>query len=238
MNLAEMIYEIAWKLGGRSAASKGAHRSIFQRIYASNVWGDAESRSGPGSTRERGAAIRPALLQLMARHSVTTLLDAPCGDFNWMRDATAALTSYVGVDIVEELVAANNARYGDSRHQFLCLDLTRDALPKADLILCRDTFIHFSFADIWAALSNFKRSGSELLLTTSFIDLSSNEDTRTGGLRPLNLQATPFEFPEPLAVIEDTPNGGVAPGKRLCLWNLATLPDHPSAVGPAAGERS
>jgi hypothetical protein len=223
-NLAETVYGIAWKLGARFAASKAAHRAIFQRIYRTNAWQSSESRSGPGSTRERGAELRPALLDLLASHNVATLLDAPCGDFNWIGDATSGLTSYLGVDIVEELVSANEARYGDDRHHFLCRDLTRDPLPKADLILCRDALVHFSFADIWSALANFKRSGSEFLLTTSFIDLERNDDIRTGGWRPLNLQSEPFRFPEPIAEIEDIPRGNVAPGKRLCLWRVASLP--------------
>jgi hypothetical protein len=140
------------------------------------------------------------------------------GDFNWMCDATSTLASYTGVDIVEDLIAGNNARHGDARHRFLCRDLTRDPLPKADLILCRDALVHFSFADIGSALANFRRSESEFLLTTSFIDLARNEDIRTGGWRPLNFQEAPFRSPELLAIIDDIPAGNVAPGKRLCLW--------------------
>jgi hypothetical protein len=223
-SLAEMRYEIAWRLGARFTAPKAVQQAIFQRIYATNAWQDPESRSGSGSTRARGAELRPALVELLAKHSVATLLDAPCGDFNWIGDATSGLTAYTGVDIVEELISANDARYGGHRHQFLCRDLTRDPLPKVDLILCRDALVHFSFSDIRSALANFKRSGSEFLLTTSFIDVLRNDDIPTGGWRPLNLQAEPFRFPEPLAAIEDIPRGNVAPGKRLCLWRMATLP--------------
>src|SRR3954447_10273298 len=111
--VAETIYGIAWKLGMRLGAPKVAQRAIFERIYDTNTWGGAESRSGPGSTRARGAELAPALLELFASHSVGTLLDAPCGDFNWMRDIAPHLASYVGVDIVEELIADNNARYGE-----------------------------------------------------------------------------------------------------------------------------
>jgi hypothetical protein len=223
-NLAETVYEIVWKLGARFAAPKAAHRAIFRRIYTTNAWQNSESRSGPGSTRARGAELRPALLDLLARHSVATLLDAPCGDFNCIREATSGLSFYIGFYIVVELLSGNDARHGDDRHRFLCRDLTRDALAKADLILSRDALVHFSFSDIWSALANFKRSGSELLLTTSFIDLERNDDIRTGGWRPVNLQAEPFRFPEPIAVIEDIPHGNVAPGKRLCLWKVALLP--------------
>lgn len=225
-SLLEATYAILWKLGLRLPAPKAAHRVIFERIYSTNEWGSPESRSGPGSTRARGAELRQPLLDLLARHRIATLLDVPCGDFNWLREMTFGLSSYVGVDIVEDLVANNTDLYGDQRHSFLCRDFTRDPLPKADLILCRDALIHLSFADIWCALENFKRSSSQFLLTTSFIDLQHNQDTRTGGWRPLNLQSHPFGFPKPVDVVEDVPAGDIAPGKRLCLWRIATLPMH------------
>jgi SAM-dependent methyltransferase len=224
MSPREMAYAIAWKLGMRRPPSPDTHRAIFTRIYAANEWGDPESRSGPGSTERRAAGVRPALLDLLERYSVSTVVDAPCGDFNFFRGAAAdLLEAYVGVDVVEELVVANQAAYGDARHRFLRMDLTCDALPKADLILCRDAFIHFSFADVLRAVANFRKSGSTFLLTTSFIDHPRNEDARTGGWRPLNLQAAPFHFPEPLERIHDTPLDGSHAGKRLCLWRLDSL---------------
>lgn len=223
-SLAEITYSVAWKLGARKAAPKVAQRAIFTRIHETNAWGDPESRSGPGSTVARGTDLRPALVELLTRYSVSTLLDAPCGDFNWMRYVTGGLNvSYVGIDVVETLIAQNQALHADQRHRFEWRDVTRDPLPRADLILCRDALVHLSFADVRAALENFRRSGSRLLLTTTFIDLPRNEDTRTGGWRPLNLQAEPFLFPEPIAMIDDLPAGGIAPGKRLGLWELATI---------------
>lgn len=100
-------------------------------------------------------------------------------------------------------------------------------LPKADVILCRDCLVHFSFADIELALSNFKRSGSRYLLTTSFIDWEMNADISTGGWRPLNLQASPFLFPAPMAMVDERcmHSGGIYQGKRLALWELESLPE-------------
>lgn len=224
-SLVEIAYGLAWKLGSRTTSSKAAQRAIFTRVYATNEWGDEESRSGPGSTVARGTSLRAALADVIERHSVSTVLDAPCGDFNWMRHITPALSvTYVGADIVDAVIARNREEYADERHRFVCADLTRDPLPRADLILCRDALVHLSFADIWAAISNFRRSGSRLLLATTFADLPDNADTRTGGWRPLNLRAAPFFFPEPMATIDDIPSGGAFPGKRLCLWSLDSLP--------------
>ncbi len=223
-DLRSLLHALLWKLGVRRQASSPRQREVFTRIYHNNEWGGGESRSGQGSTRERGAEFRPQLAALIDRLGVTTLLDAPCGDFNWMCDLeTDRIRSYTGIDIVEELIAANRAQYGSDGRQFLCRDLTRDPLPRADLILCRDGLVHLSYADIRAAIRNFKRSGSRYLLTTTFDDIEVNTDMPTGSWRALNLQAAPFAFPPPLASIDDAPR--LRPGKRLALWELASLPD-------------
>lgn len=224
--LSELAYAIAWRLGIRGRAPSAAQRAIFTRIYEQNAWGDAESRSGPGSTRARAAQVQGALIDLFRAFSIRSVVDAPCGDFNWMRDVAAeALESYVGVDIVAELIAHNRRLYEDASRRFVHGDITRDPLPRADAIVCRDALVHFSFADIRAAVANFKRSGSKYLLATSFPRAGGGADIRTGDWRALDLQAAPISFPEPLAWIDDTPP--TAPAgveKRLCLWELAILP--------------
>jgi hypothetical protein len=212
-------------MGVRFRSSPAFHRIVFTRIYRNNEWGDPESRSGPGSTRARGAAIRDALGNLFQRFSIGTLLDAPCGDFNWMRDATSFLQSYAGVDIVRELIDRNVALYADDKHRFVCGNIVCDPLPAADAILCRDALVHLSYSDIRRTIANFKRTGARYLLATSFVNLPQNTDCRTGSWRPLNLAIAPFHFPAPLAMIDDVPLTGAAwPDKRLCLWSLAELP--------------
>jgi SAM-dependent methyltransferase len=222
--LRERLYSLLWRLGLRVRALSSVHREVFTGIYAHNEWGSAESRSGGGSTRERGAHFRDALLDVLERFAIRSIVDAPCGDFNWMRDIVDERHAYTGIDIVEELIAANREQHGSANRRFLCGDLTRDALPQADLILCRDCLVHFSYADIRAAIANCKRSGAKYLLTTTFPG-AANRDIRTGGWRPLNLQAPPFGFPPPVATIDEVPAGVQHdyPDKKLCLWELASL---------------
>ena len=131
--------------------------------------------------------------------------------------------AYTGVDIVAELIAANASCYTTERRRFVCADMTRDHLPQADLILCRDGLVHLSFADARAAIRNFRRSGSRYLLATTFVNQSRNLDVATGGWRVLNLQAAPFFFPEPLALIDERcmHSDGRYRDKRLGLWRLA-----------------
>lgn len=73
---------------------------------------------------------------------------------------------------------------------------------------------------------NIKRSGSGLLLTTTFRELATNRDIEDGDWRALNLQRAPFFFPEPAAVIVEGCDeaGGDYADKALALWPVAQLP--------------
>jgi hypothetical protein len=66
-----------------------APRDVFGEIYARNLWGDAQTRSGAGSSLAGTADLRAALGQLLRKRTMRVLLDAPCGDFNWMCRATS-----------------------------------------------------------------------------------------------------------------------------------------------------
>jgi hypothetical protein len=73
------------------------------------------------------------------------LLDAPCGDASWIKSCPIGV-SYTGVDIVPSLIAANvmQTQRGEFSSRFLTADITKDALPRADAIRCRDCFVHLS----------------------------------------------------------------------------------------------
>jgi SAM-dependent methyltransferase len=203
------------------------HKQVFTEIHRRNVWGATESVSGVGSSLERTAVFRDELIRLLAELEIKSLLDAPCGDFNWMQRVAPVVPQYLGIDIVEELIARNQKLYATNAVSFLCADLMEDPLPKSDVILCRDCLVHFSFDDVWQALMNFKRSGSRYLLTTTFDQREDNPEIVTGDWRPLNLQKAPFRFPPPVEVIDEKclHTGGIYADKRLALWALDSLPN-------------
>lgn len=202
-------------------------RSKFSRYFRDNVFGNPESHSGEGSTLEQTETLRRALPALLAEIGASSLVDAPCGDFNWMRDTDLGIDRYVGVDIVEELIRADQQRYGNDGRTFLCRDIIRDPLPKADVILCRDCLVHLTFDQALKAIGNFKRSGSTYLLTTTFSDRDANVDLKGKDIwRTLNLEHAPFNFPPPLRLISEncTEGDGAYGDKCLGLWRLADLP--------------
>jgi Methyltransferase domain len=204
--------------------SKSMESTFFQ-IYENKSWGEGESVSGPGSDLSQTAAIREALPSLLREIGARSMVDAPCGDFHWMKDVELGLDRYIGIDIVAELVDRNRQQYADSVREFRALNITQEPVPNADVIFCRDCLVHLSYSDIAEAVRNFKKSGSTYLLTTTFVGPRKNRDIVTGDWRPLNLQRPPWNFPQPVAVIDErcTLYRGQYQDKVLGLWRLSDL---------------
>jgi Methyltransferase domain len=204
----------------------GRAQKIFSWIYSKNIWGNSESRSGNGSTVSRTILLRHKLAELAQEQGIRSLLDIPCGDFNWMRLTELTGIEYTGADIVPQLVEKNAALYGQPGRRFIHLNMCRDPLPRADLILCREGWVHLSFSDIAMCLRQMKQSQSTYLLTTTFTAHSRNREIATGDWRPLNLSLAPFCFPAPLCTLPDGPlPDGTYPDKALAMYRLADLPE-------------
>jgi hypothetical protein len=191
--------------------------------YATDAWGSSESGSGVGSELGATENVRVYLPELFHRLKVSTFLDAPCGDWNWMRQVDLSGVDYIGADVVPAVIAQNNTRYARSDVRFVDADLTKDDLPAADMIMCRDCWVHLSFQDIAAMLRNFRRTGATWLLVSTTPSHGSNQDQRTSiDWRPLNLRLPPFNFPPEIEGRKDHfPNEPFL----LTLWRMADLPD-------------
>lgn len=200
-------------------------KEIFTDIYTAKGFGGVESVSGPGSDLASTHTLRVELDLLLREYQVLTLSDAPCGDYNWMQHVGYGIGWYSGYDIVGKLIEDNNRLYANDRVSFWYADVTKDILPKADLILCRDCFVHLPFKEILKAVKLFKASGSKYLLTTTFVDRDHNVEISAGQWRTVNMTRWPLFFPEPLAVLnEQCPeNGGEYRDKSLGLWELDSI---------------
>ena len=193
---------IKGKLQDSYFANKSA-KDVFTIIYNRNHWNEKESVSGAGSALSQTKIIINEIDSLIKKLNIKTVLDLPCGDFNWMRFVDLKNVDYVGADIVKELIASNSKRYQTNNIQFKTIDLISDQLSCYDLIINRDCFVHLSFDDILKCIQNIKQSKSKYLLTTTFTNRQLNEDITTGSWRTLNLQINPFRFPEPKIIINE-----------------------------------
>lgn len=203
---------------------ESSNEEIFTSIFESNKWGDSDSRSGKGSSLDRTVEIREQLPDLLKQLDISSMLDIPCGDFFWMKELELPLQQYIGADIVASLVQQNAQQYGNETISFLQLDLLQDSLPKTDAILCRDCLVHLCFEDIMQAIRNIKASGCAYLLTTNFPELGNNKDIVTGKYRSLNMQCSPFSWPEPLLEIVENKASEKRAKKCLSVWKVSELP--------------
>lgn len=200
--------------------------STFSYIYRHNLWEGSESAAGEGSDVAATRAVRAQLPALLRKWGVRSILDLPCGDSAWLDSVQLGDISYVGGDIVEDIVVRNRrVRSPVPGSRFEVLDITTDDLPPADLLLCRDCLVHLPLHDVLTALGNIARSGCRYLLATTFFRLGRNVDIEPGDWRPLNLQMPPFDLPEPLDVIVEVDLSAVGglPVKALGLWEVASL---------------
>ena len=179
--------------------------SVFDTIYKENLWKSQESRSGRGAELCNTESVRANLRNALEYIGASTILDASCGDFNWMKEIDLGDIQYMGCDIVQELIDQNIAKYTNEKRKFFQADITRDKLPHVDLILCRCTLYHLSFRNIRRAINNLKRSGDFLLLT-NMPRVTENIDIEDGNYRKLNLEIDPICLPAPITFFMDAPS--------------------------------
>jgi hypothetical protein len=127
---------------------------------------------------------------------------------------------YVGGDIVSPLIETLNSQYRNKKTRFIHIDLTKDAFPKVDLMICRDCLFHLPFEDARLILKNFIASKSSYFLSTTHQNHLGfkNRDIQTGDFRRIDLFAAPYFLPAtPLRRIDDwiPPH----PEREICLWS-------------------
>jgi hypothetical protein len=203
-------------------------KDLFTSYYKKNSWHGKESVSGPGSDYEQTKFLIPELEILLKDLKINTMLDAPCGDFNWMKKVDLGKIKYHGADIVDELITVNKNKHSNASIKFSVLDIVNDKLPKVDLIMVRDCLVHLPVDDVFKALKNIKESGSKYLLTTNFLwdHQAANQEIAVGGWRRINLTKSPFNFVYPSKIIIEGNIQSNDRDKTMSLWNIKDIPDY------------
>lgn len=202
------------------------YKDIFTKYFENNSWRGKESVSGPGSDPEQTRFLIPEFQFLISELGIKTILDLPCGDFNWMKEIDLDGIEYIGGDIVQKIIENNNQKYASKNIKFELMDVLVDNLPTVDLVVTRDCFVHFPNEEVIKAIKNIKASKSKYLLTTNFTwrHKDFNRNIGMGGWHRLNFECSPFNFPIPKRIIIE---GNIQSSdhhqhrdKTMSLWEL------------------
>jgi hypothetical protein len=195
---------------------------VFKDIHENNLWGSRESVSGPGSTAEQTVRLAAGFDAAVKELGVKSICDVACGDFRWLSRTASASLVLSASDVVPSIVDRNRQLYPSVN--FAVRDVCSDPIPRCDLVLARDVFVHLSFDAISRAIRNVKKSGARYLATTTFIN-RENRDIKTGEWRPLCLFAPPFCWPPPSVLVSErcTEKFPHFVDKSLGIWDLSSI---------------
>lgn len=180
-------------------------KAVMEQIYEKHLWGgyDADFYSGLGSHDPKIAKpyLDAVTTFLNSFNSPLTICDLGCGDFNVGQHLVRHTKNYIAIDIAENLIIRNKILFKVHNLEFLCLDIAKDQLPKADCVILRQVLQHLSnteIQDITKKLSDYKY----LILTehipwgdfTPNKDIISGQGNRTKKNSGVNLSEEPFNL--------------------------------------------
>ncbi|HSX12021.1 MAG TPA: class I SAM-dependent methyltransferase [Rhabdochlamydiaceae bacterium] len=163
--------------------------------------------------------LKEDLLRLFRGLEIQTCVDIPCGEASWIYEITPLIQNYTGVDTEEKRLQKNREKYGSQTLHFQHLDISKEPVPKADLIFCHDALNFLTQNEILASLLLFKKSGAKYLLVSTHPDQEKNRKGKKGIYHSINWQLPPYQFPKPLLILND-PN---EKQKKLALWRMEDL---------------
>ena len=221
-----LINKKIYNIKKKNIFKQNSAKKKFELIYKNNFWSSKESVSGLGSEYKNTINIRKEIIILIKKYNIKSILDAPCGDFNWIKSILNKNLKYIGGDIVKNLIDKNNNNYKNENINFIPLDITTDKLPKADLMICRDCLIHLSFKNINLFFKNFINSDIKFLLLTSYKlkdykQKITNLDITDGEFREIDLSEHPFSLTKPIFEILDKDEQSKTSGYN-CYLNMYT----------------
>jgi len=214
-------FNFIYRLQYRNMLKQNSLKSRFNQIYEKNLWRSKETRSGEGSELNYTVSLRNWLIDNLQKLKIKHLVDAPCGDFNWMKKVVLKSSFYYsGFDIVNSIINKNKS-YSNAKTKFSVANICKDQLPNCDLLMVRDCLFHFSYDDINKFLENINKIKYKYLLTTTHIvgKNFTNRDIVTGDFRIIDLFSYPFNFNNQKIVdrVNDYPKGHTLPREMILI---------------------
>ena len=171
---------------------------VFNNIYKKRLWGTDERGNAictPGSSLENASPFIDYIEEFLEQTpDVQSILDVGCGDWALGRNINWGNREYLGVDVIRSLVFKNQAQFGNEHIRFAYLDAAIDPLPSADLLICKDVWIHLPNDMILPFLNKMKKFKYCILINefNAPRSLGCNGNILLGDTRPIDVTADPF----------------------------------------------
>lgn len=133
---------------------KLSRAEVFSKIYSEGMWGVG---SGSGSQDEFALPYADFVIAFARQQGIRSIVDIGCGDLRVGKKLIAAGFTYIGVDIVSDLIESHKRDFARPGVTFVCMDATEAVPPGADLCLIRQVLQHLSNSEIAQLLSNCKQ---------------------------------------------------------------------------------
>ncbi len=193
---------------GKGVLETGENRSVkevMNTIYKEKRWGGKKHDFYSGIGSHASDIVNPYISTitdfLKTFEERLSIVDLGCGDFNVGKQLVGHASHYVGVDIVAELIARNEASYVKDNLEFRCLNIVDDPLPEGDCVLVRQVLQHLSNADITKVLG--KLTAYRYIIVTEHVpggkfnpnkDKLTGQGTRLAKASGVIISAPPFSF--------------------------------------------
>lgn len=191
-------------------AATGPPTEEFTKIYDRNDWGYS---SGVGSLPLNNIQYMELVRSFIARNQLSSVVDFGCGDWQFSRFIDWSGVHYTGVDLVEQVIEQNRARFARPGIEFRTVE-TVTQVPEADLLLCKDVFQHLSNRTVGECLTAFKLKFCYLLITNDEWPSELNRDIADGGWRPIRIDQPPFSEIAPVILSWTLTWGGWKPTRK------------------------
>ena len=180
-------------------------KKAMEQIYDQNLWGGNKDEIYSGSGSHSPKIVQPYLEGvinfLKSFKQPIIVLDLGCGDFNVGRQLLAFSKKIIAVDIAENVINYNKAKFANNSLEFQCLDISKDDLPRADVVILRQVLQHVSNKEVHSVLNKLKEYKyvilTEHLPNQEFVpnkDIISGQGIRIKNQSGLIITKEPFNF--------------------------------------------
>lgn len=168
---------------------------VFSDVYERDLWNGG---SGPGSAPENSEVYRRFLQEFLDGFDYPVkVVDLGCGDWRIGELMDWSGVDYVGVDVVPEVIEANQRRDTPDNVSFECLDALTEELPGGDVLIVKDVLQHWPNADVLRLLDAAEERFTFTMVTNDVSSKSHpakvNSDIALGDWRPIDIERAPFD---------------------------------------------